>query len=117
MRHGALDSSISDAVPNDFQTFFTQNRTIRFIGCNGTLAHTTFVKHAVKTGTSEKTQPTVLLCVDKGDRCVGLVKQLLGEDVVVVRLPSTSPAHAMKNALQTKTAKWKELLLDRALAR
>jgi hypoxanthine-DNA glycosylase len=44
-REGSLDSSIKHAEPNDIVGLLEKYPTIRFIGCNGTKAFTTFNKH------------------------------------------------------------------------
>jgi hypoxanthine-DNA glycosylase len=84
VRPGSLDSAIQSGtrVPNDFAAFFTEHPGIRLVGFNGAEAQQSFARYV---------QP-----------------KLQVEGVRFVRLPSTSPAHAM--ALERKLAAWREAL-------
>jgi len=71
VRPGSLDAAIdrASATPNDFAAFLARYPRIRRVLCNGGTAHDLFVRR-------------VLPDLPKADR------------LQVVRLPSTSPAHA-----------------------
>ena len=71
VRIGSLDSSIQadSRIPNDFSTFFNHHPHIRLIAFNGTEAERYFRKIVM---------PTLKL-----------------DDVKLLKLPSTSPAHTM----------------------
>jgi hypoxanthine-DNA glycosylase len=78
-REGSLDTAITDAEPSDLADLVARLPALRVIACNGALAHR---------------QALVAL----GDR-----------RLPVLRLPSTSPAHAGLS-LVDKTASWREAL-------
>jgi hypoxanthine-DNA glycosylase len=84
VRSGSLDSAIQAGtrVPNDFASFFAEHPGIRLVCFNGAEAQQSFARHVLPT--------------------LGV------EGVRFVRLPSTSPAHAM--ALERKLAAWREAL-------
>ncbi len=84
VRPGSLDSAIQTGtrVPNDFAAFFAEHPGIRLVGFNGAEAQQSFARYV---------QPKLQM-----------------EGVRFVRLPSTSPAHAM--ALERKLAAWREAL-------
>lgn len=84
VRPGSLDSAIQAGtrVPNDFASFFAEHPGIRLVGFNGAEAQQSFVRYV---------QPSLQV-----------------EGVRFVRLPSTSPAHAM--AFERKLAAWCEAL-------
>lgn len=84
VRSGSLDSAIQAGtrVPNDFVSFFAEHPGIRLVCFNGAEAQQSFARHVLPT--------------------------LRAEGVRFVRLPSTSPAHAM--ALERKLAAWREAL-------
>jgi len=42
----------------------------------------------------------------------GTLRRLLGSDCRVLQVPSSSAAHAMKNAVRVKTEKWRDLIGD-----
>ena len=67
VRVGSLDSAIRDEVPHDFAGFLATHRNVTHIFFNGAKAEASFKKHVLPT---LKTVP------------------------VLVKLPSTSPAHA-----------------------
>ena len=92
-RQGSLDSDIDpqSIVVNDFARFFAQHPAIRVVFCNGATAHSLYLRRVVPT-----------LC--------GPAAQL-----PVVRLPSTSPAHASLRRTAKVTA-WR-VLLDALSAR
>ncbi len=71
LRPGSLDSAIdrTSALPNDFTTLLAKHRGIGRVLCNGGTAHTLFLRRVVPT-------------LPHADR------------LQIVRLPSTSPAHA-----------------------
>lgn len=83
-RKGSLDSAIDkkSLVPNDFETFLDVNKNIHTILCNGTAAYDLFLKHVAKP------------------------LQLKHR---VIKLPSTSPAHASMNK-EEKLSAWKNAL-------
>ena len=84
-RKGSLDSNLRGVVANDFVSFFDAWPSIRLIASNGGTSFALFRKH------------------------VGLAEvERRGMRHVV--LPSSSPAHAMKNAVEEKTKRWREVL-------
>lgn len=84
-RKGSLDSNLRSVTPNDFLTLFDAHPTIRLVASNGGTSGSLFRKHV---GLAE--------CERRGMRHV--------------ILPSSSPAHAMKNAVEEKTRRWRETL-------
>lgn len=78
-RDGSLDTAIVDALPSDLPALLRRLPALRAIGCNGALAH----------------KETVALVGDPG--------------LPVLRLPSTSPAHAGRS-LADKIVAWREAL-------
>jgi hypoxanthine-DNA glycosylase len=86
VRPGSLDSAIQPGtrVPNDFAAFFAAHPGIHRVCFNGAEAHNCFMRHVLP----------------------GL--QLPGVDCV--RLPSTSPAHAV--AFERKLAAWRVALAN-----
>jgi len=93
-RQGSMDNAIQSPVVNNFAAFFAEHPSIRSIGLNGGSAAAFFKKEVMKQ--------------TRGSKGRGLVPA----NVRVVQLPSTSPAHAMKDAVQVKTQKWHELLFE-----
>lgn len=81
-RHGSLDSSIVDSsiVPNDFARLFRDHPTIDRVFFNGAKAESSFLRH------------------------VGAL--VLGRSVPMIRLPSTSPAHASMS-FDAKLSAWR----------
>lgn len=79
-REGSLDTAIAEALPSDLTQLLPRLPALRAIACNGALAH----------------RETLALLGDPG--------------VPVLRLPSTSPAHAGLS-LAAKVAAWREALL------
>jgi len=87
-RKGSLDSAIDTPIVNDFTGFFHAGglgSSIECVALNGAAAAKLFRQHVQARG-------------------------LVPERVRVVQLPSSSPAHAMKDAVVVKTARWRELL-------
>ncbi|MFG6417102.1 DNA-deoxyinosine glycosylase [Roseateles sp. DC23W] len=78
-RDGSLDTAIVDAQPSDLLALLRRLPALRVIACNGALAH----------------KETVALVGDPS--------------LPVLRLPSTSPAHAGRS-LVDKIAAWREAL-------
>jgi TDG/mug DNA glycosylase family protein len=87
VRPGSLDSAIQAGtrIPNDFATFFAENPGITRVCFNGTEAQNSFTRHVLP----------------------GLSRKWV-DGVDYVRLPSTSPAHAV--AFATKLAAWRAAL-------
>jgi len=87
VRPGSLDSSIQAGtrVPNDFATFFREHPGILLVCFNGAEAQTSYTKHVLP----------------------GLTLQ----GIRYVRLPSTSPAHAV--SFEKKLAAWRAALGER----
>lgn len=83
-RHGSLDSAIAvdDRAVNDFAALFAAQSQLHTVLCNGGTAHDLFVRLAL---------PTLPRRPD------------------VLRLPSTSPAHAARTTAQ-KLAAWRNAL-------
>ncbi|XXQ32115.1 Uracil DNA glycosylase superfamily [Plasmodiophora brassicae] len=79
-RRGSADADIKDVLANPIAELLQKHASIRTVACNGSLAHQLFTKQQCRPG------------------------------VRVVRLPSSSPAHAMKNPIVAKAAKWRDLL-------
>ena len=84
-RRGSLDSNLRAVVANDFVTLFDAWPTIRLIASNGGTSYALFRKH------------------------VGLA-EVERRGMVHVVLPSSSPAHAMKNAVEEKSRRWRQIL-------
>jgi TDG/mug DNA glycosylase family protein len=83
---GSADASISLSSANDINSVLYRHPSIRTVACNGRKSFDLFQKHV----SSEN----------------------LGR-IQLVLLPSSSPAYAMRNAVQTKTDVWrKNLSLD-----
>ena len=82
-RTGSLDSDIieSSIVPNDFEAFFRTHPRIRAIYFNGTKAESIYVRHVIPNLSPEFA------------------------DIVMTRLPSTSPANA-SIPFARKVARW-----------
>jgi TDG/mug DNA glycosylase family protein len=82
-REGSLDASIAPASMrcNDFAGLFAAHPTLGTVLCNGTTAHTTFCRRVLP---------------ELGER---------GKALHVLRLPSTSPAHAGVRTAE-KQAAW-----------
>ncbi len=89
VRLGSLDSAIQAGtrIPNDFAAFFAEHPGITRVCFNGTEAHNSFTRHVLPGLTQER--------VDRLD---------------YVRLPSTSPAHAV--AFAKKLAAWRAALAE-----
>lgn len=85
VRLGSSDSNLKCRVVNPVEQLLVKYPSIKVIGLNGQAAHKIFVKHVVKAGK-------------------------LPRDVRYVCLPSTSPLHAMKNAIEKKAKHWRESL-------
>jgi TDG/mug DNA glycosylase family protein len=80
VRPGSLDADIRDAEPNDFAAFLAKHRRIERIAFNGGAAQKFFRRH------------------------IGAP-----DGVELVRLPSTSPAHAALR-FEQKLAEWRRAL-------
>lgn len=87
-REGSLDSAIEkdSEEPNVFGEFLAEHQAIRLVAFNGQKAETAFRRHVVP-------------FLDPATR----------EGLSLVRLPSTSPAHAGRS-LEEKLAVWRETL-------
>jgi len=84
-RKGSLDSNLRGVTANDFVSLFDAWPSIRLVASNGGTSYALFRRH------------------------VG-VAEMERRGMVHVLLPSSSPAHAMKNAVEEKTRRWKETL-------
>ena len=84
-RKGSLDSNLRGVVANEFVPLFDAWPTIRLVASNGGTSFALFRKH------------------------VGLA-EVERRGMTHVLLPSSSPAHAMKNAVEEKTKRWKQIL-------
>lgn len=86
VRPGSLDSAIQAGtrVPNDFAAFFAAHPGILLVCFNGAEAQQSFIRY--------------------------VLPGLPAADLRYVRLPSTSPAHAM--AFDRKLAAWREALAE-----
>jgi len=84
VRPGSLDSAIQKGsrVPNDFQNFFMNHPNIQKVGFNGTEAEKSFNRY--------------------------VLPNINSENIHFVRLPSSSPAHAV--SLEKKVNAWREML-------
>jgi hypoxanthine-DNA glycosylase len=87
LRSGSLDSDIDDRtiVTNDFQDFYARHPLISWVYFNGAKAESVYLKHVLP----------------------GLGEPASGHDLL--RLPSTSPAHAGMS-LQQKTRAWRVIV-------
>ncbi|HEY0563373.1 MAG TPA: DNA-deoxyinosine glycosylase, partial [Methylophilus sp.] len=90
VRTGSLDSAIEPGsrVVNDFGLFFLQHPHIKLVALNGAEA--------------EKSFKTLVLPTLKCNASFNL------NEIRLVRLPSTSPAHTL--SLKYKTSAWREAL-------
>jgi len=91
-RNGSLDTSIKNPKINNFDALLTHHPTIHTIVNNGGTSSTLFHKHVINNNSCIASQ---------------LIKQ---RNIRVVKAPSTSPAHAMANAVEVKSSKWKEAM-------
>ncbi|MFA6041832.1 MAG: DNA-deoxyinosine glycosylase [Methylophilus sp.] len=84
VRQGSLDSAIETGsrIPNDFATFFKQHTNIKLVAFNGAEAEQSFNKF--------------------------VLKNLNISQLRFIRLPSTSPAHAV--SLEAKIQAWQTAL-------
>lgn len=82
-RSGSLDSAIRDEQVNDFASFFTAQPNLQVIAFNGAKAWQSFNRHV-------------------------LSKQPLPAKLILLQLPSTSPAHAAMG-FPEKLAQWQQL--------
>nr|WP_254059071.1 DNA-deoxyinosine glycosylase [Methanogenium sp. MK-MG] len=87
-RKGSSDSSIGDTTPNDIRRFLAEHPSIRCIALNGK----TGAGHWFKRYYSDLTEP-------KNEET----------DLVILQLPSTSPAYAGMS-LEEKAEMWREIL-------
>ena len=78
LRQGSLDQNIRDEELNDFASLFTDCPGIRHVFCNGMRSYTLFHRRV-----------------------------LLPDDIELVRLPSTSPAHAIP--FEKKLEAWQQV--------
>jgi hypoxanthine-DNA glycosylase len=85
-RRSSLDAHIErgSIVANDFAAFFRRYPFIRLIAFNGAMAHALYRRHVLPT------LPSSL------------------QEIPMLRMPSTSPAHAALS-LQHKVQRWREL--------
>ncbi len=79
-REGSLDSAIEAAIVNDFAAFFSQHPHIHLVCFNGAAAERYYRLH--------------------------VLPKIKSHDLIYLRLPSTSPAHASLRYLE-KLAIWK----------
>lgn len=82
-RPGSLDSAITKEKVNDFAAFFRAHPLIHTVSFNGGKAESAFQK--------------------------GGVAAIAGRDLRLIRLPSTSPAHASRS-FEQKCAAWQAIL-------
>jgi TDG/mug DNA glycosylase family protein len=82
---GSLDSNLRSIVPNDFLPLFDSHPSIRVVASNGGTSARLFKKHFPQ-------------------------DELKARGIRFLQLPSSSPAHAMKDAVTQKSNKWRELL-------
>jgi hypoxanthine-DNA glycosylase len=80
VRKGSLDSNIKNAQPNDFEALYNRYPNIKYIYFNGNKAYDIYMR---KVGLSKFKQYS--------------------------KLPSTSPAHAIK--YEKKLAQWQQIIL------
>jgi hypoxanthine-DNA glycosylase len=83
-KNTSSDTDLQQTRVNDFASLLREYPSIQMVACNGGKAYTLFNKHFNKYRFSFR--------------------------VSVIQLPSSSPAHAMKDAVNVKTCKWRKLL-------
>lgn len=85
-REKSLDSDIEEGsiIVNDFEHFFNEHPTVKNVLFNGTKAEQSFRRYVIK-------------------------NQDIPQDLILTRLPSTSPAYAGMH-ISKKIALWKEAL-------
>ncbi|MBV9736396.1 MAG: DNA-deoxyinosine glycosylase [Acidisphaera sp.] len=83
VRKGSLDSAISTGIPNDFAAFFAGHPSLSRVFFNGGKSEAIFRRHVLST--------------------------LADADLVLRRLPSTSPAHASMGFAE-KLRAWRAVL-------
>jgi len=89
-RAGSLDAAIEAATPNDFAAFFRRHPAIRQVFFNGATAERYFRRHVL---------PALL-----SDARPATARRF--RELILTRLPSTSPAHAGRSCLQ-KLQAWR----------
>lgn len=90
-RKGSLDSAIRRPQSNDVASLLLRFPSIRVVGLNGAWAHNYLLR------TMCKEQPYLRRRIDEGSLRIAL-------------LTSSSPACAMRNAVEVKTQRWKDAL-------
>jgi double-stranded uracil-DNA glycosylase len=85
VRQGSADSALKCTAINPVEGILAEHPSIEVVGLNGQTAYKLFVKNVVKAGK-------------------------LPREVRYVCLPSSSPLHAMRNAVEEKARQWKALL-------
>lgn len=80
-RPGSLDADIRAEIPNDFAAFYRDHKNIRLVIANGAAAEKLYRRHV----------------------------RLLPAGAELVRVPSTSPAHAALS-LENKCKQWRQAL-------
>lgn len=91
VRAGSLDSSITNASINDFDDLFHTYTSIHTVLCNGMTSYKLFNKH-----------------VNNQDTSTGQL--IMQRNIRVVYVASSSPAHAVSNAVQVKAEKWRNAM-------
>lgn len=84
LRQGSLDSAIRQEQVNNFEQFFTEHPTVRAIAFNGAKALQSFRRQVMPV-------------------------QKLPADLILLSLPSTSPAHASLS-FEQKRQQWQQIL-------
>ncbi len=97
-RKGSLDSAIRDEAPNDFAGFFASHPHVRAVFFNGAKAHESFDRTSrIVLARGASARPGTR---ERGGALAGSRR--------LIRLPSTSPAHASLS-FEKKLAAWRAM--------
>lgn len=107
-RIGSMDQSIDQPIQNDVLELVEQYQSIKMIGCNGSTSYKMCLQSIKHSVTQSNSQHIHLVSNPSNNQSMLLsIKQ---RTIKIVQLPSSSPAHAMKDAVKQKAEKWRALL-------